>query len=114
MRISDWSSDVCSSDLVSDSRNQRGCAKDADAGYRGQSARRFVGTCMLGQVVVHSIDPLIECSPLCSHVLDERQAAGRTVRRLLGEERIDFPLVNLTPLAETIHPSEQAPPYLLN
>src|SRR3546814_18837553 len=45
---------------VSDSRNQRGGAKDADAGYRGQSARRFVGTCMLGQVVVQRIDPLIE------------------------------------------------------
>ena len=45
---------------VSGGRNQRGCAKDADAGYRGQPVRRLVGARMLGQIVVQSVDPYIE------------------------------------------------------
>ena len=52
--------------------------------------------------------------PLGAHVPDERQDAGRKVRRRLGEERIDFPFENLTPLPERMATLEQDRPELVH
>src|SRR3546814_19610138 len=62
---------------------------------------------MLFQIIIQSIDTLVERLPLSSHVPEEPQNTDRKVGRRLRKERINLPFENLAPLPKRISTLKQ-------
>src|SRR3546814_11417996 len=68
---------------------------------------------MLFQIIIQSIDTLVERLPLSSHVPEEPQNTDRKVGRRLRKERINLPFENLAPLPKRISTPKQDRPELV-
>src|SRR3546814_14440015 len=83
MRISDWSSDVCSSDL--EALETTGLADSADkpAGVLAHGQKQWLE---IGMLLVQNADVLLLDEPVAGMSHEEREETGNLLRRIGGQQ----------------------------